>query len=92
MPIYGEQKVITVEPSCPLCGSNTATYLGFISINWDTGFNVEGVKCVRCGTIRQKLAAWCPDGMEKWAKYHPGRREIRNGKVIREWAGELKPI
>ncbi len=83
--------LITVKPSCPLCGCDKANYLGFISIDWDTGFTLEGVQCVRCDTIRQKSSMWCPEGMDQWAKYHPDRREIRNGKVIREWTGELKP-
>lgn len=91
MPIYGEQKVTTVSPDCPLCGSNIAQYLGFISIDWDTGFTLEGIKCVRCGEIRQKSSMWNPEGMELWAKYHPGRREIKDGMVTREWSGELKP-
>ena len=90
MAIYGEQKVVSVKPDCPFCGSSEARYLGFISINWDTGFCLEGIKCVRCETIRQKTSMWNPKGMEGWAQYHPGRREIRDGKVIREWSGELK--
>jgi hypothetical protein len=90
MQIYDELKIANVSP-CPLCGCDQAKYLGFISIDWDTGFTLEGVKCIRCDTIRQKSSMWCPEGMELWAKYHPDRREIKNGKVIREWSGELKP-
>lgn len=83
------REVIVSPPCC--CGSNIARYLGFISIDWDTGFILEGVKCSRCGEIRQKADMFCPEGMILWAKYHPDRRELRNGKVIREWTGELTP-
>lgn len=88
---YEPEVILRVKPDCPLCGWSTAKYLGFISIDWDTGFTLEGVQCVRCETIRQKPSMWEPTGMMLWAKYHPDRREIRDGKVIREWTGILKP-
>ncbi len=81
---------LTVSPPCR-CGSNIARYLGFISIDWDSGFVLEGIKCQSCGEIRQKADMFCPDGMALWAQYHPDRRELKNGVVTREWTGELKP-
>ncbi|KKN09089.1 hypothetical protein LCGC14_1050000 [marine sediment metagenome] len=83
--------IMTIKPDCPLCGCDRAKYMGFISINWDTGFTLEGMQCVRCDSIRQKSDMWCPEGMALWAKCHPDRREIRNGKITREWSGILKP-
>mgnify|MGYP001563850124 CR=1 FL=1 len=91
MLICGEQKIVEVKPDCPLCGCNKAKYLGFISIDWTTGFTLEGIQCLRCDIIRQKSSMWCPNGMELWARFHPDRREIRDGKVVREWSGILKP-
>lgn len=90
-PLYVVNPITLVKPACR-CGCDTAEYLGFISIDWDTGFVIEGVKCTRCSEIRQKTDMFCPEGMELWAKYHPDRRELRSGKIIREWTGELKPI
>ena len=81
---------VTVKPPCR-CGSNTARYLGCISIDFDTGFVLDGIKCKGCGEIRQKAAMFEPTGMMLWEKYHPDRRELKSGKVIREWTGELKP-
>ena len=91
MSVYTEFRRLTVKPPCK-CGCDTAKYIGFISIDWGSGFVLDGIKCLRCGEIRQKMDMFNPTLMIFWAKYHPDRRELINGKVIREWTGELKPV
>ena len=68
-----------------------AIYLGAISLDYDSGMVIEGVKCRGCGEIRQKLEMFEPSVLPFLRVVHPDAREIRGGKVTKEWTGELKP-